>query len=89
MSRVLRRITDVGRDLYGRNAFGSFAASDGEGASFVRASDAASPFSAVEASALGRAGGLITEFGVANLRLLDGEKQLDGDAVRDELVVRE
>jgi len=74
--------------LEGSERFEAFAASDGEGASLVGASDAACALCDVEHGAFGCAEGLVAELRVTDLGGLDGEQELYGDLVSDETMVR-
>ena len=75
-------------DLHRCNGLDRFSARYGESASLVCAGDAPGAFGGVEAGALGGACSFVAELGIADVGGLDGEQELDGDAIGDELVVR-
>jgi len=75
------------RGLERREGFESLAARDGEGPCLVGAGEAAGAVGDVAARALGGAPCLVAELGVADVRGLDREQQLDRDVKRDELVM--
>lgn len=76
-------------DLDRRGGFDALAARDGEGSRFIGPCHAACAFRAVEARALCGAHRLVAQLRVADVRGFDGLQQLDGSAVREQLVVRE